>query len=249
MTIPRGDRKGDHPVNALVRVTVRIIRSTRLVSDHGWMRMSAWLQSLLLLLMAVFTFGCGDSQSENNKKRSLNPSQSWPLEFESEVVKLYVEEDSVRVEGIYRMICHPSLAGAVPLYYPFPEDSLLGGTRMVKLLMRIPGSPWQPLNYQGVPASGGVRFLVPLKINDAIDIYAIYRQEIRGNYARYIVESTQAWQQPLKSARFEIYLPDGAEPVSFSYPFKKKKSDEEGIFYLYETKDFMPGEDIKVTWE
>ena len=32
---------------------------------------------------------------------------SWPVRFDSEIVRIYVEEDSLRIEGIYTLLCRP----------------------------------------------------------------------------------------------------------------------------------------------
>jgi hypothetical protein len=78
-------------------------------------------------------------------------------------------------------------------------------------------------------------------------VHTIYRQALRGSYARYIVTTTKVWNEPLQHARFEIHLPPGAEPMRFSYPFVRQ-TDERGDYYLYETNDFWPDEDIVVEW-
>jgi hypothetical protein len=75
-----------------------------------------------------------------------------------------------------------------------------------------------------------------------------YRQAIRGTYARYIVTTTRAWQQPLRHARFEIRLPAKAQPIEFSFPFVKTK-DAAGTYYVWESDSFFPDRDITVQWE
>jgi hypothetical protein len=75
----------------------------------------------------------------------------------------------------------------------------------------------------------------------------MYRQGLRGRYARYIVTSTRFWSRPLRSARFEVYLPSHARPRFFSFPFVRTVSAGRVIF-VYEAADFMPDRDILVQW-
>jgi hypothetical protein len=75
-----------------------------------------------------------------------------------------------------------------------------------------------------------------------------YRQAIREKYARYIVTTTRAWQQPLRHARFEIRLPEGAEPTEFSFPFAPSR-DSTGVVYVWEADAFYPDRDIVVRWK
>jgi hypothetical protein len=82
---------------------------------------------------------------------------------------------------------------------------------------------------------------------DTLEIRTIYRQALHSRYARYIVTSTAAWGRPLTHARFEIFLPPGAIPREFSFPFERHLSGGE-VFYVFEAKDFLPARDITVYW-
>jgi hypothetical protein len=61
------------------------------------------------------------------------------------------------------------------------------------------------------------------------------------------VTTTQSWGRPLRHARFEIHLPEGAEPLTFSYPFEPAEVRGR-CFYSYEARHFMPERDIIVEW-
>ncbi len=175
-----------------------------------------------------------------------NPPTRFPLQFAEEDVRLFVEADSVKVEGLYRLRRRAS--GMIPaLFYPYPVDSLLGGARTVLLRVTTPEGEWSPLRWQESSRPPGARWLLPFFRGEILDVHTIYRQALRDSYARYIVTTTKIWQEPLEHARFEIHLPPGAEPLRFSYPFVRQ-TDERGDYYLYETDDFWPDQDIEVTW-
>lgn len=170
-----------------------------------------------------------------------------PIEFDSEVVRLVVEEESLRVEAVYNFLCHPTEAPIMPLFYPYPADSLMGGARTVALQCRAPGMAWEPMEFIELPGGEGARWIVPLNRGDTLQIRAVYRQALRASYARYIVTTTKAWGRPLSYARFEIYLPNDAEPAEHSFPIKPQLLQGQRV-YVYEASDFMPEQDLTVTW-
>jgi hypothetical protein len=169
------------------------------------------------------------------------------LQFDSEVVRLFVEGDTLRVEGLYRFLCDPSKADFKTLFYPYPQDSLLGAAWTVSLDFRTPGSSWASSEFAEVPDNRGARWRVPLTHGDTLEVRAVYKQTLFDSYFRYIVTTTGLWKRPLKHARFEIFLPDGAVPDNFSFPFKLNTSGGRA-YYLYETMDFLPNRDVIAEW-
>jgi hypothetical protein len=171
----------------------------------------------------------------------------FPLRFHSELIRLYIGNDSLEVDGLYQFISEDSSSGNSWLFYPFPVDSLLGGARMVRLEARDPAAGWADIPFRESSEPRGAYWHVPLGIADTLDIRAVYRQALLADYARYIVTSTKAWREPLSWARFEIHLPAGAKPETFSFPFVRQESDGK-VFYSYEAFDFLPDRDITVEW-
>jgi hypothetical protein len=222
-------------------------------------RVATLLLSLLVFPCALAVFPCAWSarsqsaestpaaQTEHQPPSELNPRIAMPLRFDAEVIRLRVTGDSLEVDGSYYFLCQGGRAPHTTLFFPYPRDSLLGEAHMVALECRCPRAAWQPMRFEEVPRSTGARWWVPLDLGDSLEVRACYRQALLGCYARYIVTTTKAWRQPLKHARFEIYLPDSARPVNFSYPFERHTAEEQ-TFYLYEATDFMPEWDITVEW-
>lgn len=169
------------------------------------------------------------------------------LEFDSEVVRLFVEADSLEVEGVYRFLCYPSDVEFMGLYFPYPADSLLGEAHTVCVEYRAQGGPWSPMEFIEMPQGVGARWKVPLNLADTLEVRTVYRQALLASYARYIVTTTSAWRNPLTYARFEIHLPKGARPLELSFPFKPKTLDGRTV-YVYEASDFMPTRDVTVRW-
>jgi hypothetical protein len=172
----------------------------------------------------------------------------FPLRFESEVVRLFVEADSVRVEGLYVFRRLDSPRSAVSLLFPYPADEHSGGAHTTRLEARVPGGTWRPLEFRELPRVSAVQWRIPLDLADSLEVRTTYRQELRANRVRYVVTTARAWGASLRSARFEIRLPEDAIPLGFSLPFELREGDG-GVFFRYEAEDFAPDRDVVVEWE
>jgi len=186
-----------------------------------------------------------------------HPSTRSPVLFDSEIVRLFVEGDTLEVEGIYLLLCSAQQTNMVTLFYPYPGRNHLGEAHTVLLQARPPGGEWRPLSFEEVDhqrtmptgeIDGGARWWVPLDMGDSLEVRTVYRQALTADCATYIVTTTSAWGQPLKNVRFEIHLPQGLDPTSFSFPFRLV-TPPSGTYYLFETSNFMPEVDIDVCWE
>jgi hypothetical protein len=171
----------------------------------------------------------------------------FSVSFASEWIRLTVIGDSLEVRGTYYVHCRQQGGASVSLFYPFPEDSLLGEARMVSLTTSIDGGDTSDVQWEASRGAPGVRWRTPPCTGDTIAIDAVYRQKLNARYARYIVTTTKAWQRPLTLARFEIRLPQGAIPTEFSFPFEARQ-DATGRYYAFETRDFLPDRDVVVRW-
>ena len=170
-----------------------------------------------------------------------------PVSFEREIIRIFVEPDSLRIEGLYFLRGSGDREQVVPLTYPYPEDERLGGARTEFLRARTTGD-WTPLSFGEKSAGNGARWWVPVSPGQAIEVHTVYRQQRLDDYARYIVTTTRAWRRPLARARFEVYLPEGVRPRSWSYPFEPGQG-EQGACWVYEATDFWPDRDITVSWD
>ena len=174
-----------------------------------------------------------------------NPiGEAFPLVFDSEWVRLDVVGDSLEVHTTFVFRCREPIHESIPLFFPFPRDSLLGGAHMVSL--RFHPDAGGSGRWEEMPLDG-VRWWVPPCRGDSLVAEAVYRQKILARYARYIVTTARLWGRPLRYAEFEIRLPPRAEPVEFSYPFVRRGQGAKA-YYAYETEGFFPDRDVVVRW-
>ena len=81
-----------------------------------------------------------------------------------------------------------------------------------------------------------------------------YIQKLHGNDLGYIVTTIRDWGIPLKFARFELRLPVGYTIEESNYDFKlvesqKPQSYPDCCVWRFDTTEFFPDEDIKVTFK
>jgi len=176
------------------------------------------------------------------------PQNDAPLRFDTEIIRIHVEPDSLRIEGHYRFVVSEPRPGFQTLLYPYPADSLLGGARTVSLEWQSGDRPWQALDFRELANGGGARWPVPLPAEGWVEVRTVYRQARLADYGRYIVTTTRGWANPLRHALFEIHLPEGVQPLTFSYPFKRVITAEDNC-YLFEANEFFPERDIIFTWQ
>jgi hypothetical protein len=184
------------------------------------------------------------------------PPAALPLSFVREIVTLTIAGDSLEVAGTYFLRPTGTGGGSLALLYPYPQDERLGAAHTVLLETRAGRADWQASAWRELPGGSGARWHLPVTDRSQLAVRTVYRQELRGCYARYIVTTTRAWGRPLERARFEIHLPPGAVPVRFSYPFRPEERADDpsaaagvgGSTYVFEAADFLPRRDIEVEW-
>jgi len=207
-----------------------------------------WPLALGVVALAVTAFAAGAEDRPAPDRVASNPiGEAFPLVFDSESLRLSIVGDSLELQGTYTLLCREPIGKPIPLFYPFPIDSLLGGARMVSLAFRVGADSSAPARWEVLPGAPGVRWWVPPCRGDSIVAEAVYRQKITTEYARCILTTARLWGRPLRRAAFEIRLPPGAEPLEFSYPFERRRAPGE-TYYAYEVRDFFPDRDIVVRW-
>lgn len=228
--------------------------------------LAVWVEAAISNARADQT---SDPRSDQNDARSLRPAKgderntplfrnsasagnnpldgALPVIFDSERIRLHIVRDSLEVRGTYYLLCVRPTNQDLALFYPFPSDSMLGGSRMVSLEVRPNAGEFAPARWDLIPGGRGVRWWMPPCAADTLIVESVYRQKLLGDYARYIVTTTRSWERPLRRARFEIHLPDSVTPTEFSFPFEKR-TGHGAIWYAFEAEDFFPDRDIVVKW-
>ena len=169
------------------------------------------IPNVMLVLMAAVTLSTSLPAISASDPEESPTGKDEHLRFDTEIIRIHVEPDSLRIEGHYRFVVPTPGPGFQNLLYPYPADSLLGSARTVSLEWRQGDRPWRTLDYRELQNGSGALWPVPLPEEGWVEVRTVYRQERLAAYGRYIVTTTQGWARPLRHARFEIHLPPGAE--------------------------------------
>lgn len=193
------------------------------------------------LALVVVTVSCG-------KDRSPGAGTGWvpALRFDREHVILRILPGEVEVEGSYEFLCAAGGPDSLSVFYPYPQDSLLGPAETRLVESRCGNATARPVPFTEHPPAG-VDWRIPAAACRRLTVRTVYRQGLETAYARYIVTTTSTWGHPLSHAGFEIHLPEGAVPVEFSFPFERDERLGPNA-WVYDARDFSPAHDVTVRW-
>ncbi|UCH84334.1 MAG: DUF4424 family protein [Candidatus Latescibacterota bacterium] len=169
------------------------------------------------------------------------PAVAGPARFERETITIQVKPGGIRVEGQYTFTSAAPTPVSQTVYYPFPIDSLHPLVDSVSV--RIGGSD---IEYKKAPM--GIGFTVPIAAAGSTTVVVSYYHGSLDNTACYILTSTEAWNAPLKEARFEVHVPDSLELVDSSFDFDSVATQGSGRVHRFTQSDFMPENDLCIRW-
>lgn len=164
-----------------------------------------------------------------------------PVVFEREVICIYLDEGRMTVQGTYFFRNKRDLPSTQRLFYPFPVDSLHPNPDSVAV--RAEG---RPVSYRN--AGSGVTFSVTAPPSASVMVTVTYRQECVDNTGCYILTSTANWENPLKEADFEVYVPGNIELTSMAYEAEFVQKRKTRVVYTFHKENFLPDKDLCIAW-
>jgi hypothetical protein len=167
------------------------------------------------------------------------PASARPVEFIREHVTLSISDSTIAVEGFYLLRNTTSRNRIQPLDYPFPVDSTHLFPDSISVTYRQ-----QPVDY--AVKVDRITFSVEVPAGEQEGFRVRYRQTCLDNSACYILTSTSAWGQPLKSADFTIVVAEDLVLDWISYEAEKDKS--RAGTYTFGRDDFSPDRDLCLRW-
>jgi hypothetical protein len=180
------------------------------------------------------------------------PYESWfpfassSVVFESENVSLEIVPAGKggglegRVRGEYFFYSATGLGETAAIVFPFFESEGLDYPHAVS----VKGT--QSFDKK----DNGIAFPVHVAGKERTKIEIEYVQKIMGCTFGYVTTSALRWAMPVKSATFSIALPGSLEKRNPSVPehFSKSKGGDT-ILYVAEIDNFVPREDVVVSWD
>jgi hypothetical protein len=168
-----------------------------------------------------------------------------PVRFWREYVTVEPSQGSTRVSALYYFRNDSDRRVRQGILYPFPVDRFHLYPRVVRVWKKS-GDDLRPMGF--VHRDRHVLWNMQLEAREEMVVRVDYIQDIRRPVAIYIVTTTQEWRRPIEIAEFEFRVPAGLDSVRLSFEPDRREVDGDTIVYYVRYDDFMPDEDLTVTW-
>jgi len=161
--------------------------------------------------------------------------------FEREVIRIFVDEANITVKGNYFFKNKYHQPTSQRLFYPFPVDSLHPSPHSVTV-----HAEGKPVSFRDTGA--GVTFSVTAPGSGSVMVTVVYEQKCLDNTGCYILTSTSKWEQPLKEADFEVYVPEHIELTSMAYEAESIQKEKNSVVHTLHKENFLPEKDLCLAW-
>lgn len=169
-----------------------------------------------------------------------------PIRFYREYVTVEPSAHATRVSALYYFRNESDRAVSQGIRYPFPVDRTHLYPDVVRV-WEVAGDELRPMGFVHRPPHALWKMdLEPL--GEKL-VRVDYVQEIREPRAIYIVTTTREWKRPIELAEFEFRVPAGLGDFSLSFAPDSRTTTGDTIVCYVRYEDFLPDEDLVVTWE
>jgi hypothetical protein len=149
-----------------------------------------------------------------------------------------IDSGRVAVSGTYYFKNLTNQTKTAKIFYPFPIDEY----HYYPDLILVSG-------FDYTKTDSGISFIMKFKPLSLESLAVFYEQRLTNTQARYILTTTQRWQNPLVKARFIINVPENFTAIQLAYPPDSSIKKDNRIYYYIMKKNFMPKKDLIVTWQ
>jgi hypothetical protein len=129
--------------------------------------------------------------------------------------------------------------------YPFPVDRFHLYPRVVRVWEET-SEGLRPMGF--VHHDRSVRWSMRFDPREDKLVRVDYIQDIASPHARYIVTTTKYWERPIELAEFEFRVPVSLDSVRLSFEPDRRSVSGDTVVYYMRREEFMPDEDLDVTW-
>ena len=165
---------------------------------------------------------------------------SQELRFLKEDINFKLNSEYFEVEGLYWFANLTNHSIEKVIFYPFGntnKDEIIDSVEIINIME---GSINNVLNRN----ESGFNFLVKLENGDTT-IYRIrYRQKLNCDSVRYILHSTQLWNEALESVEYKLIVSEPVVVTDYSYTPDETFSIQGKKIYYWKRSDFLPEKDL-----
>jgi hypothetical protein len=206
--------------------------------------------SLVSLALVLAAAGCSREETpavgESHAVTEDAARALSPVRFHREYVKVEASRRLTRVSALYYFRNESDRRVEQGISYPFPVDRFHLYPRVVRVWEKT-GDDLRAMGF--LHRERNVLWTMDLEPGEEIVIRVDYTQEIRRPRAVYIVTTTKEWERPIEVAEFEFRVPAELDSVELSFEPDSRTVEGDTIVYYVGYTDFMPDEDMVVTWK
>ena len=168
------------------------------------------------------------------------PVLSQQVSFFAEDLQFTLSDSCFEVGGWYYFRNNTSKEIRQMLFYPFPNLEEYGEVTFVEIHTKNDTS-----NLVATKSDKGSMFRLQIPANQEKAIWIRYRQKTRSNQAKYIITSTQAWDEPFEEAHYQLQFQANLSTLNSSIPPDSISESNGQVSYYWERKNFMPDRDFE----
>jgi hypothetical protein len=165
---------------------------------------------------------------------------SQDLQFYREDIVFRIHENNVETDAAYYFCNVGDKDIRTALFYPFPENTMeLVDSLVVEDMKTKSVMPFRD-------ARSGVFFEIFAKAYGQSAYRVYFRQQLKEDHFRYILNSTATWGKSLEFANYELQMPLSIIPDSLTYPPDTSYILNNFRYYKWKKQNFMPDRDFEV---
>ncbi len=162
---------------------------------------------------------------------------SQGLHFYKEDLNFHYFSDTMHVEGIYYFYNLANNSIQQHLYYPLPHDSVSGKYRVTGIT-NMSRQKSVDFKYK----KNGIYFPIELNAYETVKYHLSYFQLFPFYQARYILKTSQYWNEPFESAHY--ILKTSRKVDSFSIWPDTSYVVDDTLMYEWNKQSFYPEQDM-----
>lgn len=163
------------------------------------------------------------------------------LSFEAEELDFTLHLDSFELDGLYYFANYADSSISQVVSFPVPVDSLCLLPELLKLEVVDDSLSACRLISKG---KQGFSFVLSMPPRSFCTLRISYEQQLKGNYARYILTTAKGWGRPLPYAKYTLKVADEVKLLGLPFP---DPQGSEG-HYTWEFRDFSPETEFEVVF-
>lgn len=161
------------------------------------------------------------------------------LSFEAEELQFTLQPGYWEVDGLFYFANYAETTFSGPIFFPVPVDSLSLAPELLTLEITEDSDAKCRLLSQ---SRAGFSFNLEIPELHFCTLHLVYRQELKGDSATYIITSARAWGQPFEYASYDLRVDPALQITELPFPLQEYNDN----CYHWEILDFTPDTEFRV---